>query len=133
MRKRGRTKRVLLFFVLVIVLLFAVLVLKTLRFRSKQVQVDAGQQLNLDNSAISRRLSEALRFKTISRQESGEVATAEFHAFHEFLKQNFPRTHATLNREIVNKWSLLYTWKSANQSLKPILLSAHQDVVPAEG
>src|SRR5215208_933549 len=133
MRKRGRIKRVLLFLLLVIVLLFAVLLFKTLQFRSKQVQVDAGQQLNLDNSAISRRLSEALRFKTISKQESGEVATAEFQAFHEFLKQNFPRTHATLSREVVNQWSLLYTWKGTLHPLRPILLSAHQDVVPAEG
>src|SRR5688572_4533212 len=132
MRKRGRIKRVLLFFLLIVVVLFSVLAFNTFRFRSKQVQVEAGKQLNLDGASISRRLSESLRFKTVSRQE-GEVAKPEFQAFHEFLRQNFPKTHATLNREVVSEWSLLYTWKGANQTLKPILLSAHQDVVPAEG
>lgn len=30
----------------------------------------------------------------------------------------------------VNDWSLLYTWKGTNSSLKPVLCISHLDVVP---
>jgi carboxypeptidase PM20D1 len=40
--------------------------------------------------------------------------------------------HATLTREIVNDYSLLYTWKGTDTNLKPILLLAHMDVVPVD-
>jgi carboxypeptidase PM20D1 len=31
----------------------------------------------------------------------------------------------------VNEWSLLYTWRGTNSSLKPLLCISHLDVVPA--
>ena len=30
----------------------------------------------------------------------------------------------------VNEWSLLYTWRGSNTSLKPVLCISHLDVVP---
>ncbi len=40
--------------------------------------------------------------------------------------------HAVLRREVVGGLSLLYTWPGRDPSRKPILLSAHLDVVPVE-
>jgi len=37
-----------------------------------------------------------------------------------------------MKREIVGQASLLYTWAGKDASLEPVLLAAHQDVVPAE-
>ena len=43
----------------------------------------------------------------------------------------FPRVHATLEREIVNDYTLLYRWKGDGSSnLQPFLLMSHLDVVP---
>ncbi len=46
------------------------------------------------------------------------------------LAARYPKAHAAMQREPVGDFSLLYTWKGSDPSLKPILLMAHQDVVP---
>ncbi|CAE6471865.1 unnamed protein product [Rhizoctonia solani] len=40
--------------------------------------------------------------------------------------------HATLTQTRINTHALLYHWPGSDSSLKPILLTAHQDVVPVE-
>jgi carboxypeptidase PM20D1 len=49
-----------------------------------------------------------------------------------FADAEYPEVHSSLKREIVNAYSLLYTWEGRDTSLKPILISAHIDVVPVE-
>ncbi|SCU87458.1 LADA_0E04126g1_1 [Lachancea dasiensis] len=54
----------------------------------------------------------------------------EFFKFHEYLVETFPLVHKHLQLEKVNHVGLLYTWKGSDESLKPLMLTAHQDVVP---
>ncbi|KAI0629289.1 carboxypeptidase S [Trametes polyzona] len=53
-----------------------------------------------------------------------------FGPFHEYLLKAFPQVHSTLELTKVNTYGLVYVWKGSDPSLKPILLAAHQDVVP---
>jgi len=53
-----------------------------------------------------------------------------FPGLHSYLETSFPLVHQRLTRETVNDYSLIYTWPGSDPSLKPILLMAHQDVVP---
>ncbi|KAF7977114.1 hypothetical protein HWV62_4719 [Athelia sp. TMB] len=53
-----------------------------------------------------------------------------FAPFHEYLLQAFPLIHSTLKVTKVNTWGLVYHWQGSDADLKPILLAAHQDVVP---
>lgn len=53
-----------------------------------------------------------------------------FFKFEEFLKTTFPQLHKDLTLDHVNTHGLVYTWEGSNPSLKPIMLAAHQDVVP---
>jgi carboxypeptidase PM20D1 len=46
--------------------------------------------------------------------------------------RNYPLTHATLQREYVSDYGLLYMWKGSQPELQPVLLCAHLDVVPAD-
>ncbi|KAF7370753.1 Gly-X carboxypeptidase [Mycena sanguinolenta] len=55
-----------------------------------------------------------------------------FAPFHDYLSDAFPLVHKTLDLTKVNTFGLLYEWKGSDESLKPILLAAHQDVVPVE-
>ncbi|KAF7366779.1 Gly-X carboxypeptidase [Mycena sanguinolenta] len=55
-----------------------------------------------------------------------------FAPFHDYLSDAFPLVHETLELTKVNTYGLLYEWKGSDESLKPILLAAHQDVVPVE-
>ncbi|KAF7309691.1 Gly-X carboxypeptidase [Mycena indigotica] len=55
-----------------------------------------------------------------------------FGPFHDYLSKAFPLVHKTLSLTKVNTYGLLFEWTGADSSLKPILLAAHQDVVPVE-
>ncbi|CAM9022303.1 unnamed protein product [Wickerhamomyces anomalus] len=56
----------------------------------------------------------------------------KFYKLHDYLKDTFPLVYETLKVETVDKISLLYTWEGSDPDLKPLLLTAHQDVVPVE-
>ncbi|KAH3671991.1 hypothetical protein WICMUC_004498 [Wickerhamomyces mucosus] len=56
----------------------------------------------------------------------------EFARFHWFLESQFPLVYSKLKVEKINKYGLLFTWEGSNSDLKPLLLLAHQDVVPVE-
>ncbi|KAK6454906.1 Gly-X carboxypeptidase [Scheffersomyces xylosifermentans] len=57
---------------------------------------------------------------------------AKFKDFHKYLEETFPVIYANLKVEYVNTYGLVYTWKGSNKALKPLLLTAHQDVVPVQ-
>ncbi|KAF5362478.1 hypothetical protein D9756_002470 [Leucocoprinus leucothites] len=55
-----------------------------------------------------------------------------FIPFQEYLVDAFPLVHSTLKLTKVNTYGQIFEWKGASPSLKPILLAAHEDVVPVE-
>lgn len=77
------------------------------------------------------KLAEAIRYKTVSKVDQSQFDYNEFLNLHACLQQSFPKISNGLSREIIGH-SLLYTWQGSNPDLKPILLSAHLDVVPVE-
>ncbi|WP_295749136.1 M20 family peptidase [Undibacterium sp.] len=123
-------KRIFLFVVMLLLILVAVLGFNTLRHTSKQIAVKPPVVLSLDQDAVAQRLATALRFQTISHQGQPDAAIAEFKKMHAHMQQAFPLIHSKLKRETVGAASLLYTWQGSDPKAKPILLMAHQDVVP---
>src|SRR5207249_3521510 len=115
-----------------LVVLAAVLIIRTNRFHSRQLAVEPIPPLLLDTAAAAERLAGALRFRTISNQDSTQFDAAEFRRFQDYLRTSFPRLHARLGREVTGGFSVLYEWRGSDTTLKPILLMAHQDVVPVE-
>jgi len=75
-------------------------------------------------------LGAAIRFETVSYASPSDFRAEPFLALHRFLEVTYPRTHAALTREVVAKYSLLYTWRGRDPKLPPLLLTAHLDVVP---
>ncbi len=125
-------KKILLALLALVVVLTAVVVVRTLRFHSQQIGVQPATGLTVDTSAAAERLAGALRFRTISYQDSTQFDAAEFRRFQAYLEKAFPQTHATLSREPVGTFGLLYRWAGSDPTLAPIVLMAHQDVVPVE-
>lgn len=78
------------------------------------------------------RFRELLAIPTVSRVEPGEADMAPFDDFHAALERLYPLVHAHLERERVAGHSLLYRWPGESADA-PLLLLAHQDVVPVEG
>ncbi|NNE28973.1 MAG: M20/M25/M40 family metallo-hydrolase, partial [Saprospiraceae bacterium] len=56
--------------------------------------------------------------------------TVAFAEFNDFLVQNFPLVDSLLEHETINEFSHVFEWKGKDESLEPILLIAHLDVVP---
>jgi carboxypeptidase PM20D1 len=113
--------------------LASVIAVRTALLRSRQiigVPGAPGPQLHAPGAV--ERFAGAIRFKTISVQDSDPATDKEFTRFHDFLRISFPRVHRTLVREVVGDYSLLYTWQGQDAKLKPILLMGHMDVVPVE-
>ncbi|MFH1853191.1 MAG: M20/M25/M40 family metallo-hydrolase, partial [Candidatus Neomarinimicrobiota bacterium] len=99
---------------------------------SFQVQVEPASLPELDQAAVMERLAGALRFPTVSYSETAPTESAAFLALNAYLAEAFPSVHNHLQREIVNDYSLLYTWTGSDPALEPLLLLGHTDVVPAD-
>ncbi len=117
----------LLAFVLIVL---AVCVINALRMPSRQITVDAPKPLAIDVEAAAKRLAEAVRLKTVTRDRGKVEEPAAFDALHALLEESYPQAHEALKREKIAELSLLYTWEGSDPSLAPVVLLAHQDVVP---
>jgi carboxypeptidase PM20D1 len=85
----------------------------------------------VDAGVAAGHLAQALRCPTLSRPGEGAADPAAFEALHRLLQRNYPRLHASLECRRVGGYSLLYRWPGSRPDLAPVLLAAHQDVVPA--
>ena len=82
------------------------------------------------DGTAAERLAGAIRFPTISAEGKTDASAEALAGLHAYLAESFPLVHRRLTRETVNRFGLIYTWTGSDPSLKPILLMAHQDVVP---
>jgi carboxypeptidase PM20D1 len=125
-------KRLLLAVLIVVVVLAGVALERALNFPTRQPQAAAVAPEPLDTAALAERLAGAVRFKTVSFQDSTQFDAREFEGLHRYLRGTFPKLHRALKLEKVNGYGLLYAWQGADSSLAPVVLLAHQDVVPVE-
>lgn len=126
-------RKVLVASLAALALLLASLAFSALRLPSRQIERPPAPPRGVEADAVAGHLAEALRFRTISHStDPAELEAEAFAAFRGWLEATYPKLHRTLPREIVAGDSLLYTWPGSDPQLEPILLAAHQDVVPAE-
>jgi carboxypeptidase PM20D1 len=97
---------------------------------SRQLEVEATTPVPMDASAAAIRLAGALKCATVTGLSDAAASEGEFARLREHLRTSFPRVHGSLEREIVGEGSLLYTWRGTDSTLRPMMVLAHQDVVP---
>ncbi len=114
-----------------LVLLVCVVLVNTWRFQSVQTAVEAIAAPPVTVAALQH-FQQAVSFRTISFADSARFEPAAFLGFRGFLEATYPLMHQTLTREVIKGYSLLYRWPGRDASLKPVVLMAHQDVVPIE-
>lgn len=88
--------------------------------------------VTVDAEAAAKRLAEAIRFQTVSTQSGQPEDPKAFDDFHAWLAKTYPAIWAAAPPETVGAKTLLMTWTGSDPSLPPLLLLAHQDVVPVE-
>jgi carboxypeptidase PM20D1 len=124
-------KKILLVALFGLLILAAIILVNTVRLKSKQQLVEAIPAPEVTSQALQH-FKEAISYKTISHGDPSLFDSTQFLNFHKFLETTYPNIHSKLTREVLEKYSLLYTWQGKNPALKPIVLMAHQDVVPIE-
>ncbi|EUC53662.1 gly-Xaa carboxypeptidase [Rhizoctonia solani AG-3 Rhs1AP] len=81
-------------------------------------------------------LGGAVRIPTESYDVMDPVGTDPrwevFYKLSEHLLETYPKVHTTLTQTRINTHALLYHWPGSDNTLKPIFLTAHQDVVPVD-
>lgn len=116
-----------------LVVLIAVVAVRTATYSPPAAQASQTRlaaPVTIDTAAAARRLSQAIGFQTVSHQDQAEDTPAEWDRLHAWLQTSYPAAHAVMRREVLAGHTLVYTWPGSDPALKPIVLMAHQDVVP---
>ncbi|TBU30672.1 carboxypeptidase S [Dichomitus squalens] len=86
--------------------------------------------------AAYKALSGAVQIPTESYDDLGPVGVDPrwdtFAKLHEYLEKTFPAVFSTLEVTKVNTYGIVLRWQGSDATLLPVLLTAHQDVVPVE-
>ncbi|MGY0387590.1 M20/M25/M40 family metallo-hydrolase [Nocardioides sp. WG-D5] len=75
-------------------------------------------------------LQDALRAPTVNDGSGAEQQA--FEQLHDALREHFPQLHSSLDLIPVGRHGLLFRWPGASAD-RPVVLMAHQDVVPIAG
>lgn len=83
----------------------------------------------VDTALAAQHLAESIRFQTVSNQDPTQNQLGEWDKLHDWLASTYPKAHAAMQRELLGK-TLVYTWPGSDPAAQPIIVMAHQDVVP---
>jgi len=86
----------------------------------------------MDAARAAESLSQAIRFRTISRLDHSRIDPGPFRAFEDWLAARYPLAAAALGLRRQGGWGLILEWPGSDPQRKPILLMAHYDVVDAD-
>ena len=124
---------IILAILVLIILLVLVLAIKTANFKiDAPASSGVTTVLSKDRTGAVEKLSKAVRVKTISNIDYTKVDWNEFEKYVKLMEELYPLVHSKLVREFVNGHSLVYQWTGKDSKRKPILVTAHMDVVPVE-
>ena len=122
-------KKLLLSFVLIIGALLSIALVRTLMHIAPEPSVNVGVTADIDGEAATNNLAASIRFKTISHQDKEKFSPQEFEGFIKWAADTYPEFHSAMQLEML-EYTLLFKWEGSDNSLAPILLTAHYDVVP---
>lgn len=134
----GAIRNVLLGATAVVAVGAAVVAVRTVTFKppteAALASVKVADTIAIDNARAAQHLSEAIRIPTVSHQDPAQNDPAQWEALHAWLANAYPAAARAMTRTVVAERTLVWQWQGSDPGLAPIILMAHQDVVPvAEG
>lgn len=84
----------------------------------------------IDVGRAAQHLSAAVKFQTVSHEDKAADDPKAWADQRDWLAATYPHLAAVAPRETVGEGALIWTWAGSDASLRPIVLMAHQDVVP---
>ncbi|QUH30475.1 M20/M25/M40 family metallo-hydrolase [Vallitalea guaymasensis] len=118
----------------IIILLLIIITVRTIRFKNVDIHVsEQDSNVKYDRMACANKLAKSVQIKTISNSDYSITDWEQFKRYHSLIEEMFPLVHKNIDRKIINEYSLLYHWNGKNKNnKKPIIITAHMDVVPIE-
>ena len=114
------------------VVVVGVVLVRTAMFTPEVTPLPPPAEFAVDKMAAAERLAGAVRIRTVTRNEEPPFDPETFDALHRYLRERYPLAHTKLSTETVAQHSLLFKWAGRDPKKSPMLLMAHQDVVPVE-
>ncbi len=120
--------------ILLVMMLFltAFILIRTILYGRAPEPVEPAALAEISAEVVAEHLAAAIRHKTISHLDADRIDYQPFVELRKSLEQMYPRVHSTLRISPVNRHSLLFTWKGKDETLAPVLLASHSDVVPVD-
>ena len=122
-------RRIFKLLVISILVLLVIIITRALLHTPETSSLQETVDYSLDEDLMLAHLSESIRFKTISHENSQGLNAGAFDNFQAWVSQTYSQLHQTLELKMFNG-TMLYKWVGTDPTLKPILLTGHYDVVP---
>lgn len=115
----------------IVLLFFAVILIRTLRFKPEPLPPATGETVSLDRDKIVSDMADMIRCRTVSHRDGSLTDFGEFEKFRALLAERFPRVHGACTLRRLGETGLLYhlPGKCAEE---PTVCMSHYDVVPVE-
>ena len=130
----GKRRTILIGGLAVIAVVAATVAVRTATFAPKDIANGSDIRLAAvpayELQAAVANLSAAAQIRTISHQDPADDEVAEWDRLHAWLAATYPATHRAMTRTILPNRTLIYHWQGSDAALAPIIVMAHQDVVP---
>ena len=87
--------------------------------------------MTYDNKLFMEHLKRMIQIPTVSSADPEKMDVDAFLKLHAYLEEAYPLVHQKMTKEVIGRAGLLYTWKGNGKSSQlPLMMTAHQDVVP---
>lgn len=130
----GKRRTILIGGLAVLAVVAATVAVRTASFTAADIADGSDVRLaatpRYDLAAAIAHLSAAAQIRTISHQDPADNDVAEWDRLHAWLAATYPATHRAMARTILPNRTLIYHWPGSDAALAPIIVMAHQDVVP---
>ncbi|HZK33332.1 MAG TPA: M20/M25/M40 family metallo-hydrolase [Tissierellaceae bacterium] len=118
------------YIIIVILLFFTVLIIRTLKFKPLEEDRVELFQVDLNERKIIDTFIEMIQLKTVSYKDTSLEDEEEFIRFRNLLIDKYPNINANCKLHNLGRTGVLYHWKGKSKD-KPVIFMAHYDVVPA--
>ena len=115
----------------ILVVLIAVILVRTLLFRPEKQDILSPAEIPLNREKIKQDMIDMIRCKTVSNRDESLVDRGEFDKFKALLQERFPQIMKRCEYREIGKTGLLFHLKGKSDKA-PTVCMAHYDVVPIE-
>lgn len=114
--------------ILIIILLMRTVIF-TVKYEAKTTAMEK-EKIQIDEDKAISDLSEIIKCKTVYDYDNSKIDSNAFFKMHSVIDKSFPNIKNKLEKQVINKYSLLYKWQG--QEDDAIVIMAHSDVVEGE-